>query len=192
VRLQPLVLAAALLLAGGAAAQPATRKDGRGEKAPDFTLVTQDGKVFTLGKDGRGRPILLTFIFTSCPGACPLVVDDCLEAARAAGKGKSAKDRPLVVALSFDPDVDTPQRLREHMKENKFKRSEIVFLTGGKGAVDRAVHDWEVNVGRDEKGDIFHGFQTAVIDRQGTIVARYYGAGIDVKALTADAQAAAR
>jgi protein SCO1 len=190
--MRPLVLAAALLLAGGAAAQPATRKDGRGEKAPDFTLVTQDGKVFTLGKDGRGRPILLTFIFTSCPGACPLVVDECLEAARAAGKGKPAKDRPLVVALSFDPDVDTPKRLREHMKENKFKSSEIVFLTGGKGAVDRAVHDWEVNVGRDEKGDIFHGFQTAVIDGNGTIVARYYGAGIDVKSLTADVRVAAR
>ena len=190
--LRPLLLAAALLLAGGAAAQPATRKDGQGEKAPDFTLVTQDAKVFTLGADGRGRPILLTFIFTSCPGACPLVVDECLEAARAAGKGKPAKDRPLVVALSFDPDVDTPKRLREHMAENRFKPSEIIFLTGSHGAVDRAVHDWEVNVGRDEKGDIFHGFQTAVIDRAGTIVARYYGAGIDVKQLAADAVAAAR
>jgi hypothetical protein len=78
------------------------------------------------------------------------------------------------------------------MKENKFKPSEIVFLTGSRGAVDRAVRDWEVNVGRDEKGDIFHGFQTAVIDRDGTIVSRWYGAGIDVKALTVDARTAAR
>lgn len=191
-RARPAVLAALLLTAASAAAQPATRKDGRAEKAPDFTLVTQDGKVFTLGRDGRGRPVLLTFIFTSCPGACPLVVDECLEAARAAGKGRPAKDRPLVVALSFDPAVDTPQRLREHMKENRFNRSEIVFLTGSPAAVERAVRDWEVNVGRDEKGDIFHGFQTAVIDRKGTIVARWYGAGIDVKALTEDAKAAAR
>ena len=189
---RPVLLAAMLLAAATSSAQPATRKDGRGEKAPDFTLVTQDEKVFTLGKDGRGRPILLTFIFTSCPGACPLVVDECLEAAREAGKGRPAKDRPLVVALSFDPEVDTPKRLRAHMKENRFKRSEIVFLTGGKDAVDRAVRAWELNVGRDDKGDIFHGFQTAVIDRQGTIVARWYGAGIDVKALTVDAKAAAR
>jgi protein SCO1/2 len=186
------LLLAALLAAGSAVAQPATRKDGRGEKAPDFTLVTQDGKVFTLGKDGHGRPLLLTFIFTSCPGACPLVVDECLEAARAAGKGRPAGDRPLVVAVSFDPEVDTPARLRSHMKENRFKPSEIVFLTGSPGAVDQAVRAWEVNVGRDEKGDIFHGFQTAVIDRAGTIVSRWYGAGIDVPALTADVRAAAR
>ncbi len=189
------LLAAVLLLSGGAFAQsvtPASRKDGRGEKAKDFTLVTQDGKVFTLSKDGRSRPVLLTFIFTSCPGACPYVVEECLRAARAAGAGRPAKDRPLVVAVSFDPAVDTPKRLREHMKENGLKRSEIVFLTGGKGAVEKTVRDWEVNVGRDEKGDIFHGFQTAVLDREGAIVARYYGAGIDTKALTADARAAAR
>ncbi len=192
---RPLVLAAALVLASGASAQPAkpaAREGGHEEKAPDFTLLTQDGKVFTLGKDGRGRPLLLTFIYTSCPGACPFVVEECLEAARAAGKGRPSKDRPFVVALSFDPAVDTPKRLREHMRENKLKRSEIVFLTGGKDAIEKAVHDWEVTVGRDEKGDIFHGFQTAVIDREGTIVARYYGAGIDVKKLTADARAAAR
>ncbi len=59
-------------------------------------------------------------------------------------------------------------------------------------AVETAVRAWEVSVGRDAKGDIFHGFQTAVIDRQGTIVSRWYGAGIDVKRLTADAVAAAR
>lgn len=192
---RPLVLAAALALAGGAPAQsvtPATRKDGLGEKAPDFTLLTQDEKVFTLGRDGRGRPLLVTFIFTSCPGACPLVVEECLAAARAAGKGRPAKDRPFVLAVSFDPAVDTPRRLREHMKENRLRRSEIAFLTGGKDAVEKAVRDWEVNVGRDDKGDIFHGFQTAVIDREGTIVARHYGAGLDVARLTADARAAAR
>ncbi len=190
-----LALVAALLVGASAAAQsvtPASRVDGRGEKAPDFTLVTQDEKVFTLGRDGRGRPLLLTFIFTSCPGACPYVVEECLQAARAAGKGRPAKDRPLVVAVSFDPKVDTPERLRAHMKENGLKRSEIVFLTGGEGAVEKVTHDWAVTVGRDEKGDLFHGFQTAVLDREGRIVARYYGAGIDMKQLVADAAAAAR
>ena len=188
-----LVLVAAL--AGGAAGQSvtkATRVAGSGERAPDFTLLTQDAKVFTLSKDGRGRPLLLTFIFTSCPGACPYVVEECLQAARAAEKGRSVKDRPFVVALSFDPGVDTPGRLREHMKENRLNPSEIVFLTGGKDAVERAVRDYEVTVGRDEKGDIFHGFQTVVIDRAGAIVARHYGAGLDLETLTADARAAAR
>ena len=191
---KPLVLAL-VLVAGAAKGQsvtPATRTEGRGEKAPDFTLVTQDDRVFTLSKDGRGRPLLLTFVYTSCPGACPYVVEECLQAARAAGKGRPAEDRPFVVAVSFDPGVDTPKHLRAHMKENGLKASEIAFLTGGRTAVDLVLHDWQVNVGRDENGALFHGFQTAVIDREGTIVARYYGAGIDMKRLVADARAAAR
>ena len=187
-----LVLAAALAASAAAQVTPATRKGGRGTKAPDFTLVTQDEKVYSLSAAGRGRPLLLTSLFTSGPGACPYVVEECLQAARAAGKGRPAKDRPLVVAVSFDPRVDTPKRLREHMNESGLKPSEIVFLTGGEGNVEQAIRAWEVNVGRDEKGDIFHGFQTAVIARDGTIVARYYGAGIDMGALTADARAAAR
>ncbi len=176
----------------GQAVTPASRRDGKGEKAKDFTLVTQDGKVFTLSKDGRGRPVLLTFVFTSCPGACPWVVQQCLEAARTVGKGKPAKDRPLVLGVSFDPEVDTPKRLREHMKENGLKRGDVVFLTGGKDAVDRVIRDWEVNVGRDEKGEIFHSFQTDVIDREGTIVSRWYGSALDVPRLTDDVRAAAR
>jgi len=190
-----LLAALVLAFASGAAAQsvtPATRVDGGGEKAPDFTLVTQDGKVFTLGRDGRGRPLLLTFIFPSGPGACPYVVEECLEAARAAGKGRPARERPLVVAVSFDPAVDTPKRLREHMKENGLKSGDVVFLTGGRDAVAQVIRDWEVNVGRDEKGEIFHSFQTAVIDREGTIVARWYGSALDVPRLTDDVRAAAR
>ena len=182
--------AAAPPAVGQSSVTHASRLDGERKPAVDFTLLTQDAKPFMLSKDGAGRPLLVTFIFTSCPGACPLVVDECLEAARKAGKARAAKDRPLVVAVSFDPDVDTPAKLNEHMKENHFSPRDIVFLTGGKEAVDKVVHDWGVSVGRDKDGDIFHGFQTSVLDRSGRIVATYFGAAIDGKVLLADVKTA--
>jgi protein SCO1/2 len=183
-------LAAALPAAAQSGERKASRLDGEGKQAVDFTLLTQDAKPFTLSKDGVGRPLVVTFIFTSCPGACPLVVEECLEASRTAGKGRPAKERPLVLAVSFDPDVDTPARLKQHMKESHLSSREVVFLTGGKEAVDKVVHDWGVNVGRDKNGDIFHGFQTSVLDRSGRIVAQYFGAGIEMKALVADVKTA--
>ena len=176
--------------AGQSGGNRASRLAGENKPAIDFTLLTPDAKPFTLSKDGAGRPLLVTFIFTSCPGACPLVVDECLEAARKAGKGHSAKNRPLVVAVSFDPEVDTPAKLKEHMAENHFSPSDIVFLTGSKEAVDKVVHDWGVSVGRDKDGDIFHGFQTSVLDRSGRTVATYFGAGIDGTDLLADVKTA--
>jgi protein SCO1/2 len=168
----------------------ASRLDGEGKQAADFTLLTQDAKPFTLSKDGAGRPLLVTFIFTSCPGACPFVVTECLEASRKAGKGLPAKERPLVLAVSFDPEVDTPVKLKQHMRESRLSPREVVFLTGGRAAVEKVVQDWGVSVGRDKKGDIFHGFQTAVVDRSGRIVAQYFGAGIEMKALVADVKTA--
>ena len=188
--LAALVCAAALPAAGQSSVTRASRLDGERKPAPDFTLLTQDAKPFTLSKDGAGRPLLVTFIFSSCPGACPLVVDDCIEAARKAGKGRPAKDRPLVLAVSFDPDVDTPEKLRQHMKENHLSPRDIVFLTGAKEAVDKVVQDWGVSVGRDKKGEIFHGFQTVVLDRSGRIVSQYFGAGIEKKDLFADVKTA--
>ncbi|MCM3878366.1 MAG: SCO family protein [Thermoanaerobaculia bacterium] len=184
------LLAAALPGAGQSDGNRANRLDGESKPAADFTLLTQDAKPFTLSKDGAGRPLIVTFIFSSCPGACPLVVDECIEAARQAGKGRSAKDRPIVLAVSFDPEVDTPARLKQHMKESRLSPRDIVFLTGTKEAVGKVVHDWGVSVGRDKDGDIFHGFQTVVLDRSGRIVAKYFGAGIERKDLLADVKTA--
>lgn len=184
------VFVAALPAAGQSSVTHAGRLDGESRPAPDFTLLTQDAKTFTLSKEGAGRPLLVTFIFTSCPGACPLVVDECIDAARRAGKGRPTKDRPLVLAVSFDPDVDTPAKLKEHMRENHLSPRDVVFLTGSKEAVDKVVHDWGVSVGRDKDGDIFHGFQTVVLDRAGRIVAKYFGAGIEKKDLLADVKTA--
>jgi protein SCO1/2 len=193
-RLLPVLVAFAFAAAppadGQSSVTHASRLDGEGKAAADFTLLTQDAKPFTLSKDGAGRPLLVTFIFTSCPGACPLVVDECIDAARQAGKGRPGKDRPLVLAISFDPDIDTPAKLKRHMKESHLSPRDVVFLTGSKVDVDRVVHDWGVNVGRDKKGDIFHGFQTAVLDRSGRIVAKYFGAGIEKKDLLADIKVA--
>ena len=169
----------------------ASRLDGESKQASDFTLFTQDAKTFTLSKDGAGRALLVTFIFTNCPGACPLVVDECIEAAKQAGKGRPAKDRPLVLAVSFDPDVDTPAKLKQHMKENHLSPRDVVFLTGSKETIDKVVQDWGVSVGRDKKGEIFHGFQTTVLDRSGRIVSQYFGAGIEKKDLLADVRTAA-
>ncbi len=176
--------------AGQSSVTHATRVDGENRTAPDFTLLTQDAKPFTLSKDGAGRPLLVTFIFTSCPGACPLVVDECIEAARKAGKGRSGKDRPQVLAVSFDPVVDTPATLKAHMVENHLSPREVTFLTGTQAEIDKVIQDWGVSVGRDKKGDIFHGFQTNVLDRSGRIVATYVGAGIDGKELLADVKTA--
>ena len=40
--------------------------------APDFALTTQDGQPLALGQL-RGKVVVVSFIYTSCPDECPLL-----------------------------------------------------------------------------------------------------------------------
>ena len=170
------------------AAAPTLGRTTPGGKAPDFTLRAADGGTFTLGK--AGRPVLLTFIFTECPGACPLVVEAAVTSARRVPKGLP---RPLVVAVSFDPAVDTPKVLLEYAKARDLEPHEAKMLTGSVADLTRVCESYGVHVGRNaDDGTIFHTFATLVIDAKGNVVARHDGPEIDQKLLDEDALQAAR
>ena len=189
----------ALLLAGASRAEgpagvvtnikdaPTLGRTTPGGTAPAFTLTSADGGTFDLAK--AGRPVLLTFIFTECPGACPLVVEAAVTAARRVPK---ELPKPLVVAVSFDPAVDTPKVLLEYAKARGIEPADAKFLTGSVAGLTRVCESYKVHVGRGEDGGIFHTFATLVIDAKGNVVARHDGPDVDQKLLDADAVEAAR
>jgi protein SCO1/2 len=76
-------------------------------------------------------PVLLQFIFTTCPTICPV-----MSGAFSAAQGKLGADaaRVRMVSISIDPEQDTPERLREYAR--KFKAGpQWLFLTGDLDAV---------------------------------------------------------
>jgi protein SCO1/2 len=170
---------------------PATRVAEK-EVPPPIELIDQDGKPFSMESGRQGHPVILTFIFTRCPGACPYVVEMSLAAARKAADPKDPKSKPLVVAVSFDPEHDTPPVLRDYMKERRIRPGEAVLLTGDPKKVEEVVLAYGVNVTRSASGDIDHAFETVVVDRAGRMVSRYFGYNIDEEALLRDAKAAGR
>jgi protein SCO1/2 len=192
-RLTPLALVLVLFASGTASAgePPATRVAEK-DPPPPIELIDQDGKPFSMETGRQGRPVLLTFIFTRCPGACPYVVEMSLTAARKAADPKDPNSRPLVVAVSFDPAHDTPPVLRDYMKERRIKPAEAVLLTGEPKKVEEVVLAYGVNVKHSASGDIDHAFETVVVDRSGRMVSRYFGYNIDEEALQKDAKTAAR
>jgi protein SCO1/2 len=94
---------------------------------PDVPLVSMDGRKTTLltalGHDG---PIMLQFIFTTCPTICP-VMSSTFSAAQAKLGDDIGKVR--MVSVSVDPEHDTPERLRDYAR--KFRAGQQwLFLTG--------------------------------------------------------------
>lgn len=82
---------------------------------PAVTLVRDDGrKVALLDELDDGRPVVLNFIFTSCPGICPLSSQMFEQLQRSLG---ADPERVHLVSISIDPDVDTPPRLRAYARQ---------------------------------------------------------------------------
>jgi protein SCO1 len=66
---------------------------------PDATLTTATGARLALSDVGRGRPLLLTFVFTRCAGVC----SPFLRSWRAADRAVSRRSAFHRLVLSFDP-----------------------------------------------------------------------------------------
>jgi protein SCO1 len=74
----------------------------------DFTLRDQDGKVARLSAY-RGRPVILTFMYSTCRDTCPLTAQQIKGAMDDLGHDVPA------LAVSVDPAQDTPARARRFL-----------------------------------------------------------------------------
>src|SRR5580658_7421224 len=86
-----------------------------GDQVPDFTLRNQDGRAIHLDQF-RGKTVLLTFIYTRCPlpNFCPLVTRNFAVIHRQLEADPALSAKTHLVCESFDPDNDTPARLRAY------------------------------------------------------------------------------
>ena len=93
---------------------PETTRSVRNYQLPAVSLVRDDGKPVTLADElNDGRPVVLSFIYTTCTTVCPLTSQTLSELQRKLG---ASRDSVHLVSISIDPEQDTPARLREYAK----------------------------------------------------------------------------
>lgn len=95
---------------------------------PSFSLTDANSNEFNLSSM-KGRPWIVSFLFTRCRGQCPMMI----------GKlQKISAEIPDIDLLSVtsDPDFDTPEVLKKYMSENK-GISKWSFLTGDKAEIQK-------------------------------------------------------
>ena len=90
----------------------------------DFTLADQDGKPVSLA-DFRGRPVVVTFVYSTCEDTCPTQT----QAVRGA-LDELGRDVP-VLAVSVDPANDTRARARRFLVEQRMT-GRMRFLLGSR------------------------------------------------------------
>src|SRR2546421_1938569 len=122
-----LVWAVALLI--GACASPKLAGTELGATdAPDFTLTDGvSGRAVSLSSQ-RGQVVALTFLYTTCPDVCPLTATR-FKAAQADLGGDA--NRVTFVAVSVDPDRDTPKAVQDFSAAHGLA-SNWFYLIGGR------------------------------------------------------------
>jgi protein SCO1 len=83
-----------------------------GVRAPDFELRNQDGERVSM-RALRGRPVLVTFLYTTCDDTCPIMAQTARGALDDLGH-----DVP-VLAIAVDPPRDTPERARAFLSKQR-------------------------------------------------------------------------
>lgn len=96
-------------------------------RLPEVTLLdSQDNPVNLAALTDADRPLVINFIFTTCPTICPVLTSTF----KGAEKGLMALNpSPLMISITIDPEHDTPGVLREYRRRHH-AGPEWMFLTG--------------------------------------------------------------
>ena len=140
------------------------RKDNIGG---DFTLTDGEGKPFALSSL-KGKVVVLSFGYTHCPDICPtelLTYSDTLKQL-----GDEAKN-VAVVFVSVDPDRDTPELMKQYVKQ--FNPAFIGLTdTQGGNEIALAKQQWRIisakaDIKSEKLYNVDHSSGTHLLDKQG-------------------------
>ena len=116
--------------------------------APDFDLLDQSGKRFSLS-NVTSDIIVLTFLYSYCPDACPSVISKLKDVERQLDNN-SNRVRFLVVSL--DAERDTLERAQEYVDQWKLSRH-WSFLVGSDEALSKVWTSYYVDPSRIDWGN---------------------------------------
>jgi protein SCO1/2 len=94
----------------------------------------------------RGKVVLVTFLYTTCPDICPLITSDLRVALNEMGPAKASKVQ--IIAVSVDPRVDTPKAVAAFLARHEMT-GRMQYLIGTPRELGRVWEAWGVGSQRD-------------------------------------------
>jgi len=137
---------------------------------PIFQLTNQNGQPFG-SSQLLGKIWIADFIFSTCPGPCPMISSRMSELQK-----PLAKTDVHLVSFTVDPAKDTPEVLRAYAKRFQAEPGRWDFLTGPQSMIYELSRDGfklAVSDGREETGMPVHSTRIVLVDRHGNIRGYY-------------------
>jgi len=158
-----------------------------------YNFINQEGEEVEFPEIIKGQITVMGFIFTHCPDICPMTTHNMYLTEK---KLKIANINEVkFIALSFDPDRDSPEVLKKFAEVRELDFNSWTLLTGEKNTVNELLKRFDVKaIKTDETTDaegnyeysMMHTDRISLIDENGILRKNYKGSTINIEELVND------
>lgn len=139
---------------------------------PPFSLTERSGRNIT-NQDLRGKIWVADFVYTTCPGPCPLITQSMAKLQTAVANDP----RVQLVSFTVDPTDDTPAVLGNYADKFGASKDRWWFLTGPEKPLYSLIQNGFYQVVQDNRGQalekdqfvVTHSTNLAVVDGNGVL-----------------------
>ena len=144
-----------------------------GREVGDYVFRDTRGQRVRLA-DFRGRPLVISMIYSSCADVCP-VITKTLEDVDAIARDALGDDAYTIVTIGFDVADDNPVRMQSYARQNGVPVSDHwLFLSGDLPSILGLSEDIGFQFFESPKG-FDHLTQTTILDADGKVYRQIYG-----------------
>lgn len=151
-----------------------------GNQISDFTLLDRNGQAVRLSQY-RGKPLLVSFIYTGCFEVCPLSTRS-LQSAVDAGRAVFGTRQFNVLSIGFNQPADSPQALKAFALQHRIDQPNWEFLSPHSSIVEALTREFGFSYKATPAG-FDHVLQVTLLDAQGRIYRQIYGVELNADSL---------
>lgn len=146
----------------------------------DYTLTDSNGEIIKIS-DFSGKPLVVSFVYTTCTNSC-LLITQALTNAVSAAREALGEESFSIVTIGFDSAADSPEQMKSFAAKQGIEQADWKFLSGDLITVSSLA---------DELGFVFYptadGFdhlsQVTVIGSDGKVYRQVYGENFEMPLL---------
>lgn len=151
-----------------------------GHALGDYQFTDSQGQTVKLS-DYRGKPLVVSLVYTSCYHVCPAITRHLHKMINVAQQALGA-DSFAVITIGFDVPHDTPQAMRDFARRQDVDLPQWRFLSTDAASIERLTKDLGFIYFASPKG-FDHLTQVTLIDPQGKVYRQVYGDNFDTPLL---------
>jgi protein SCO1 len=158
-----------------------------------YDLINQKGDEVIFPENIIGHITVMGFIYTHCPDICPMTTHNMYLTQKKLND--AGIENVKFVALSFDPERDTPDVLTKFAEIRELDFNSWTLLTGSKPVINDLMKRFDVKAIKtdetvDDEGNpeysMMHTDRISLIDKNGRLRKNYKGSTLNIEELVND------